>query len=99
MNQHETSSFFDRLKRGLEEGIAHSRGELKLKTTTRVAATRRNRQAGKIDTDYEQISVFKQVKTGLEQAIAHGHGELTLKTTTLPLPPPAAPKSSPCAKS
>lgn len=34
MIEHETASFFDRLKRGMEESIAHSRGDLTLKTTT-----------------------------------------------------------------
>jgi putative transcriptional regulator len=31
--KHETASFFERLKRGMEESIAYSRGELNLKTT------------------------------------------------------------------
>jgi hypothetical protein len=30
----ESTSFFERLKKGMEESIAHSRGELTLKTTT-----------------------------------------------------------------
>jgi len=30
----ETASFFERLKKGMEESIAHSRGDLNLKTTT-----------------------------------------------------------------
>jgi len=34
MSEHETAGFFDRLKKGMEESIAHSRGELSLKTTT-----------------------------------------------------------------
>jgi putative transcriptional regulator len=32
--KHETVRLFERLKRGMEESIAHSRGELNLKTTT-----------------------------------------------------------------
>src|SRR5829696_1417664 len=34
MSDAESSCFFDRLKKGLEESIAHSRGELTLRTTT-----------------------------------------------------------------
>lgn len=34
MNDSETASLFDRLRKGMEESIAHSRGELTLKTTT-----------------------------------------------------------------
>jgi putative transcriptional regulator len=34
MSDHETASFFERLKKGLEESLAYSRGELSLKTTT-----------------------------------------------------------------
>lgn len=52
MSGHEKASFFDRIKKGLEDSIAHSRGELNLRTTTlplppppaspqRVAALRR----------------------------------------------------------
>lgn len=33
MREHETAGFFERLKKGMEESIAHSRGELTLKTT------------------------------------------------------------------
>jgi len=33
MSDHENASLFERLKKGLEESIAHSRGELSLKTT------------------------------------------------------------------
>ena len=33
MSDHETAEFFHRLKKGMEESIAHSRGELNLKTT------------------------------------------------------------------
>ena len=52
MSDHERASFFDRIKKGLEDSIAYSRGELNLRTTTlplppppaspqRVAALRR----------------------------------------------------------
>ena len=34
MSQQEKASFFERLKKGMEESISHSRGELNLKTTT-----------------------------------------------------------------
>jgi len=34
MSEHETAGFFHRLKKGMVESIAHSRGELSLKTTT-----------------------------------------------------------------
>jgi putative transcriptional regulator len=34
MRTAETASFYERLKQGLEESIAHSRGELTLRTTT-----------------------------------------------------------------
>jgi putative transcriptional regulator len=34
MNDYESASFFERLKKGMEESIAHSRGEISLKTTT-----------------------------------------------------------------
>lgn len=33
MSKHETASFFQRLKNGMQESIAYSRGELNLKTT------------------------------------------------------------------
>jgi len=33
MSDHETAGFFHRLKKGMEASIAHSRGELSLKTT------------------------------------------------------------------
>ena len=71
MRKSETASFFERLKRGMEESIAHSRGELTLKTTIH---------------DYEKMSMFEQIKSGLEDAIAHARGELALKTTTLSKP-------------
>ena len=32
--QHEKASFFERLRKGMEDSIAYSRGELSLKTTT-----------------------------------------------------------------
>ena len=38
MNNHETPSFFARLKKGMHESIAHSRGEISLKMTTLPAA-------------------------------------------------------------
>lgn len=34
MSDHESAGFFDRVKKGLEDSIAHSRGELSLRTTT-----------------------------------------------------------------
>jgi putative transcriptional regulator len=52
MSDHETASFFDRVKKGLDDSIAYSRGQLSLRTTAlplppppasprRVAALRR----------------------------------------------------------
>jgi putative transcriptional regulator len=37
MSDPEKASFYERLKKGLEDGIAYSRGELTLRTTTRPA--------------------------------------------------------------
>ena len=34
MSSHDTGTFFERLEKGLKDSIAHSRGELTLKTTT-----------------------------------------------------------------
>jgi putative transcriptional regulator len=34
MKDHESATFFERLKKGMEDSIAYSRGELTLKTTT-----------------------------------------------------------------
>jgi putative transcriptional regulator len=40
MNAHKKAGFFRRLKRGLEDSIAYSRGELNLKTTSLPAPPR-----------------------------------------------------------
>jgi putative transcriptional regulator len=37
MSDHETASLFERIKKGLQESIAYSRGELTLRTTVLVA--------------------------------------------------------------
>ena len=87
--KHEAASFFERLKRGMEESIAYSRGELNLKTTAlplppppansaKVVALRK-----KLKMSQSVFAASLNVSTKLVQSWEQGvrkpdHGELRL---------------------
>jgi putative transcriptional regulator len=89
MSEHESASFFERLKKGMEESISYSRGELSLKTTALPAppppASRANVIAlrKKLKMSQSIFAAVLNVSTKLVQSWEQGvrtpdHGELRL---------------------